>query len=173
MTRTGRALLAVAAAGVPAALVWWAFARPSRWLVTDDGLVLTEGNATGAFQVVAVFTIVGIVLGIVSGVAVQRTTRPARWETVVGLAAAATAAALLCWRVGVWLGPPPLGDAAGLQTGDEVPAPFAVDAVVPFLVWPLVAVLSYTLALYLSSDGAPDREADETDEDEVSARSAP
>ncbi|WP_078700753.1 hypothetical protein [Aeromicrobium choanae] len=170
MNRTSRVLLAVVAGGIPAALVWWAFAEPSRWLATERGLVLTEGNATGDFQVVAVFVIVGIVFGVLTGVAVHRLTRPGRWETVVGLAAASSAASLVCWRLGIWLGPPPPEDVKGLEVGDEVSAQFGVDGIVPFLVWPLVAVLSYTLALYLSSDGEEDREEYP---DEVSERSEP
>ncbi|MFO6453966.1 MULTISPECIES: hypothetical protein [unclassified Aeromicrobium] len=167
MTRTTKVLLAVVASGIPAAFAWWAFARPSQWLATERGLVLTEGNAAGTFQVVAVFTILGIVLGIVSGVAVHRVTRAARWEIVLGLTAASTAAALLCWRLGIWLGPGPLEEVTGLKAGEQVSAPLAVDALVPFLVWPLVSVLSYTLSLYLSTDGAEDDE----EIDEVSARS--
>ncbi|MET0468269.1 MAG: hypothetical protein ABWZ87_05980 [Aeromicrobium sp.] len=170
MNRTSRMLLAVVAGGIPAALVWWAFGRPSRWLATERGLVLTEVNATGSFQVVAVFVIVGIVFGVLAGVAVHRLTRPGRWETVVGLAAAASAAALVCWRLGIWLGPPPPEEVTGLKAGDEVSAQFAVDGIVPFLVWPLVAVLSYTIAYYLSTDGVQERD---DAADEVSERSEP
>ncbi|WP_286928218.1 MULTISPECIES: hypothetical protein [Aeromicrobium] len=170
MTRTSRVLLAVVAAGIPAAVAWWAFGRPSQWLATERGLVLTEVNATGSFQVVAMFVVVGIVFGVLAGVATHRLTRPGRWETVLGLAAASGAASLVCWRLGIWLGPPPPESVKGLEVGDEVSAQFAVDGIVPFLVWPLVAVLSYTLALYLSSDGEDD---DEELADEVSERSEP
>jgi hypothetical protein len=163
MTRAAWALLATAASGIPAAFVWWALARPSQWLATERGLVLTEGNATGRFQVVAMFTLVGLVLGLVAGVLVQLATRPSHWRTVVGLAAAALAAALICWRLGVWLGPPPPQEATGLDVGDTVAAPLAVDTVVPFLVWPLIALLGYTLALYLGSDGV-DEPADDVSE---------
>ncbi|GEO87801.1 hypothetical protein AFL01nite_01280 [Aeromicrobium flavum] len=172
MTRTAWAFLATAASGVPAAFVWWAFARPSQWLATESGLVLTEGNAQGRFQVVAVFTLVGLALGLVAGALVQRATRPSRWSTVVGLVAATVAASLVCWRLGVWLGPPAPQEATGLEVGDTVPAMLAVDAVVPFLVWPLTAVLGYTLALYLGSDGVDERdEADAASTDELSERS--
>lgn len=173
MSRSTRALLAVVAAGVPAAFAWWAFGRPAQWLVTERGLILTEDQATGRFQVVAVFTIVGAVVGLLSGVLVHRLTRPARWQVVVGLAAAATASALLCWRLGIWLGPPPPQDVEGAEVLELVPSQFAVDTVVPFLVWPLAAVLAYTLSLYLSTDGV-DEDWDDTDETpsvDVSARS--
>ncbi|MTB87459.1 hypothetical protein H9L21_06115 [Aeromicrobium senzhongii] len=170
MNRVSWSLLGVMASGVPAAFVWWGLGRPSQWLATERGLVLTEENATGRFQVVAVFTLVGVVLGLVAGVLVQRITRSAQWQTVVGLAGAASAASLVCWRLGVWLGPQPVRDATGLEVGDVVRDQFAVDTIVPFLLWPLAAVLGYTITLYLSSDGV-----DEDDEQsaEVSERSAP
>ncbi len=159
MNRVTRTLLVVVASGVPAALVWLAFARPSQWLATERGLVLTEAAATGQFQVLAVFTLVGVVVGLAAGTLVHRLTRPASWHTIVALTAATSAAALVCWRLGVWWGPAPIQQASGLEVGDAVSAPLAVDSVVPFLVWPLAAVLAYTLSLYLSNDGA-DREAE-------------
>ncbi len=171
MTRTSRVLLTVAASGIPAAFVWLWLGSPSEWLATERGLVLTESAATGRFQVVAVFTIIGVVLGVVAGVVVHRTTRPARWQVVVGLAAASSAAALVCWRLGVQLGPAPPQEATGLEVLETVPSQFAVDAITPFLLWPLAAVLSYTLSLYLSSEGAD--EDDELDDEPLSARSQP
>lgn len=159
MSRVTRVLLAVAASGAPAALVWLALAQPAQWVATERGLVLTESAATGQFQVVAVFTLIGVALGLAAGTLVHRLTRPARWQIVVALAAASSVAALLCWGLGVWLGPEPVQQASGLEVLDSVSAPLAVDAVVPFLVWPLAAVLAYTLSLYLSSDGV-DREAE-------------
>ena len=53
--------------------------------------------------------------------------------------------------------------------GDVVRDQFAVDTIVPFLLWPLAAVLGYTITLYLSSDGVDDDEPLA----EVSERSAP
>lgn len=173
MNRTALALLAVVFAGVPAAFAWWAFGRPAEWLMTERGLLLTEGQATGQFQVVAVFSIVGVVVGLVSGFLVHRLARPARWQALVGLAGASTAAALVCWRLGIRLGPPPPQDVTGAEVLELVPSQFAVDTIVPFLVWPLAAVLAYTLSLYLSTDGV-DEEWDEADEgaaDDLSVRS--
>lgn len=164
MNRTALALLAVVVAGVPAAFAWWAFGRPAGWLMTERGLLLTESQATGQFQVVAVFTIVGIVVALVSGFLVHRLTRPARWQAVVGLTGASVASALVCWRLGIWLGPPPPQDVTGAEVLELVPSQFAVDTIVPFLVWPLAAVLAYTLSLYLSTDGV-DEEWDGSQED--------
>lgn len=169
MSRTARVLLVVAASGIPAAFVWLWLGQPSEWLATERGLVLTESAAVGQFQVVAVFTAIGAVLGLVSGVLMHRLTGPGRWQDLVGLAAASSAAALLCWRLGVLLGPEPPADAKDLEVLQTVPSQFAVDAIAPFLVWPLAAVLAYTLAMYLSTDGA-DEEPDEAD---LSARSLP
>lgn len=174
MTRASRVLLAVAASGIPAAFVWLWIGEPSEWIATDRGLVLTESAATGRFQVVAMFALIGVVLGVVAGIVVHRTARPARWEVPLGLAAAASAAALLCWRLGVLLGPEAPEQVKGLELGDTVQSPFAVDALTPFLLWPLAAVLAYTLSLYLSSEGVDEDEADDAVEDEsLSDRSQP
>lgn len=162
MTRRAWVLPAVAAAGIPAAAVWLWLGEPAQWLGTERGLVLTESAARGQFQVVAVFTLIGMVVGVVSGPLVHRLTRPGRWQDLLALAAAAGAASLVCWRLGVALGPDSPRDATGVEVLQTVPASFAVDALAPFLVWPLSAVLSYTLAMYLSHDGA-DRE-DEHDQ---------
>jgi len=171
VTRSTRALLAVVASGVPAALVWLWLGEPAEWLATERGLVLTEGAARGQFQVVGVFCLIGVVLGIVTGMVVHRLTRPGRWHDVLGLAAASAAASLVCWQLGVLLGPNPPAEATGLEVLDTVPAQFAVDALAPFLLWPLASVLAYTLSLYLSDDGA-DEDEDLRTED-VSARSLP
>lgn len=171
MTRIATVLLAVAASGVPAGLVWLWLGEPSEWLATERGLVLTESAAGGQFQVVAVFALIGIVLGVVAGALTHRLTRPGRWQHVVGLTAAASAAALLCWRVGVMLGPNPPAEAKDVEVLQTVPSQFAVDALAPFLLWPLAAVLAYTLSMYLSTDGVD--EDDEPEPAEVSDRSTP
>ena len=168
MTRLATVLVAVAASGIPAGFVWLWLGEPSQWVATERGLVLTESAASGQFQVVAVFSIIGIVLGVVCGVATHRLTRPGRWQHVVGLAAAAGAAALLCWRVGVLFGPNPPSEVKDVEALQSVPAQFAVDALAPFLLWPLAAVLAYTLSMYLSTDGADE---DEPEAPELSDRS--
>lgn len=176
VNRTVRVLLAVAASGIPAAFLWWALARPAQWMATDRGLILNEVNARGQFQVVAVFTVIGAVIGLVAGWLTHRLTRPATWRVALGVAAAASVASLVCWRLGVRLGPGAVEDASGLEAGDMVPAPLTVDSIPSFLVWPLAAVLTYTLSLYLSNDGV-DREAEEfadfADESDLSERSQP
>ncbi len=154
MNRVTRLFLGVVAAGVPAAFVWWWLGAPSQWEVTQNGLILTEERAGGQFQVVGVFSAIGLVVGLAAGVVVERLGRPGRWQTVVGLVAASSAAALVCWQLGMWLGPPDPSSVKGLQVGDLVPAQFVVDSIVPFLVWPFAAVLGYTLSLYLGPDGA-------------------
>jgi len=172
--RRAAVIAAIALSGLPAAVLWWWLAEPARWRATERGLVLTEQQATGAFQVVAMFTIIGAVLGLVAGVVTWWLTSPARWQTPVALGLAAAIAAVLCWRVGTWIGPGPVREAAGLDPGDTVEAPLAVDSVVPFLVWPLVAVLAYTVALYVSADHDADREPDEEPRTEqLSERSSP
>ena len=173
MNRVSRVMLAVVLSGLPAALVWGWLGRPAQWLATEGGLVLTEGEAPGQFQVVAMFTVVGVVVGLVTGVLVQRMLVPARWQIVLALAAASTAAALLCWQVGVLLGPAPPQEATGLEVLATVPSQFGVDALPAFLVWPLASVLAYTLAFYLSTDGVDDDAATDPVETEAVTERSP
>lgn len=151
-------LLGVAASGVPAALVWVWLGEPSRWVGSDRGLVMSEPNAVGQFQVVGVYTLIGLLVGVVAGLVVRVAGGPGRWQTIVALVCAVSAAALICWQLGIVLGPPDPSSVTGVENGEQVPAQFAMDSIPSFLVWPLTAVLGYTLAMYLSSDGAHDDE---------------
>lgn len=153
-------LLGVAASGFPAALVWVWLGEPSMWVGSDRGLVMTEPNAVGQFQVVGVYTLIGVVVGLVAGFVVQLLGRPGRWQTIVGLACAVSAAALICWQLGIVLGPPDPSGVTGVENGELVPAQFAMDSIPSFLVWPLAAILTFTLAMYLGSDGVHEHDED-------------
>ena len=169
MGRLTTLLLCFAAAGVPAAFVWAWLAEPAQWVVSDGKLFLTEANAGGQFDVLVIFTIIGFVLALVFGILTERLARPNRWQTVFALALAAVAAAIICWQLGIVLGPPAPGETPGLKSGDLVAAQLKVDALAPFLAWPLGAVLGYTLSFYLGSDGL---HADDEDEVPVDGPSA-
>lgn len=153
-------LLALVATGIPAAVVWNLLAEPSLWRATAEGLVLTEENAGGTFQVVAVFTLIGAAVGVVWGVVIDRWGGPGHWTTVLAISLAALASALVCWQVGIVIGPSAPEKVAGLQPGDTVPMKLAVDTVVPFVVWPLSALLGYLVSFYFSADGEDDDDDD-------------
>ncbi len=153
-------LIALAAAGVPAAFLWAWLAEPAKWVVSGNQLYLTESNANGQFNVVAVFVLIGVLVSFVFGVLIERLARPHRWPTAVSVALMAVVAALICWQLGMLLGPPAPGSVSGLQSGDKVEAQLVVDAVSAFLAWPLGAVLGFTLSFYLGSDGLAEASAE-------------
>ncbi|HPU12730.1 MAG TPA: hypothetical protein PLQ19_02950 [Aeromicrobium sp.] len=169
MSRLTSLLLCFAAAGVPAAVVWAWLAEPSLWVVSDGKLFLTEANAGGQFEVVVAFAAIGVVLSFVFGIITERLARPNQWQTVLALALVALAAAFICWQLGILLGPPAPSEVPGLESGDKVPAQLKVDAVAPFLAWPLGAVLGYTLSFYLGSDGLASDDQEPISADEISA----
>ena len=64
-------------------------------------------------------------------------------------AAAAGAAAVIAWQVGVVLGPSDPRETAHPALGDRLPSPLDIDAVAPFIVWPMFALLGLLLAAWL------------------------
>jgi hypothetical protein len=51
--------------------------------------------------------------------------------------------------VGVALGPPHPSDVVNPSLGDRLPAPLEIDAVAPFLVWPMFVLLGLLVASWL------------------------
>lgn len=144
--------------GVLGGLLWLWLADPSEWEVTAQGIVLTEEAARGQFAVVVTFVCVGAALSFGWGWAAGRALRELGWVLVPVFAAVAGVAAVLAWRVGVALGPPHPRDVPDPSLGDRLPAPLAIDAVAPFLVWPMLALLGLLVSAWL------DRSEDESSE---------
>ncbi len=146
------------ALGVLGGLLWLWLADPSEWQVTAQGIVLTEEAARGQFAVVVTFVGVGAALSFGWGWAAGHALRELGWVLVPVFGAVAGAAAVLAWRMGVALGPPHPRDAPDPSLGDRLPAPLAIDAVAPFLVWPMLALLGLLVSAWL------DRSEDEPSE---------
>lgn len=126
--------------GVVSGLVWWQLAEPSLWEVRDFGIVMTEEGSRGQFGVIAMFVLVGAIASLVWGFAVCLIGRRSGWELVVAVLLGSTLAAVIAWQVGIWAGPPSPGSVPGLSVGDTVPDQLGVDALAPFIVWPIAAM---------------------------------
>jgi hypothetical protein len=142
--------------GVAAGLMWLWLAEPAEWQVTERGIVLTEDAARGQFAVVVLFVGLGAGLCFAWGWAAGHALREAGWVLVPLFAGVAGAAALIAWRVGVALGPTHPQDVADPSLGDRLPSPLEIDAVAPFLVWPMFALLGLLVAAWLDRSDADD-----------------
>ena len=135
--------------GAAGGLLWLWLAEPAEWEVTAQGIVLTEEAARGQFAVVVMFVGLGAVLCFVWGWAAGRALREVGWMLVPVFAGVAGVAAVITWQVGVALGPTHPRDVVDPSLGDRLPAPLEIDAVAPFLVWPMFALLGLLMAAWL------------------------
>lgn len=135
--------------GVVAGLVWVWLANPAQWEVRDTGIVLTEAAARGQFSVIVVFVVIGAVVSTACGGLIGRVLPDVGWLVTPLVVVLTSVAAVVAWRVGVELGPPPPESVTGVSVGDRIPAELAVDGIAAFVVWPifgLVGVIGATWA---------------------------
>lgn len=138
--------------GFPAALAWLLWGEPAQWLMTERGLVMTESLAVGQFDVVAKFTIIGVIVGFVIGAAVSFRGSQYGWQMVPVAIAGSLIAAAMCWLAARYFGPQDPHDVGEVPLGELVPTQFTVDAWPAFLAWPLAAVFVVTIVIYMSDD---------------------
>src|SRR5690606_17744837 len=131
--------------GLPAGLVWLLWAEPAQWLMTERGLVMTESLAVGQFDVVAKFTIIGVVVGFMIGATVSTLARSHGWWRVQIVMFSSLLAAALSGLVVRLFGPQDEHGVADIPLGELVPTQFPVDAWPAFLAWPLAAVFVVTI----------------------------
>lgn len=135
--------------GIVAGLAWVQLAHPAEWEARDGGLVLTEAAARGQFSVIVVFVLIGALVSLLWGWGATWALPDLGWLAIPVVVALTVLAAVIAWRIGVELGPPPPGSVANVSVGDRLPAQLSIDGVAPFLVWPifgLVGVIGATWA---------------------------
>ncbi len=151
-------LLLLLVLGAVGGVAWWWLADPAEWEVTERGIILTEDAVRGQFEVVVVFIGIGAVLCFGWAWAAGRSLRDVGWPLVPLFAVAASSAAVIAWQVGAALGPVDPRDVANPQLGDRLPAPLDVDAVAPFVMWPIFALAGLLFQAWL------DHRRDDADE---------
>ena len=147
--------LAMLLLGIVSGLAWILLASPAQWEVREGGIVLTEAASRGQFSVIVVFVLIGIIVSLLWGWTATWLLADLGWLVIPLVVVLTSLAAVIAWRVGVELGPPPPGSVAGLSVGDRVPAQLVVDGLAPFVVWPvfgLVGVVGATWAGARSRD---------------------
>jgi hypothetical protein len=143
--------LTVLLLGIVAGLVWVQLASPAEWEVRDGGIVLTEAASRGQFSVIVVFVAIGVALSIVAGWGATWALPALGWLVIPVVVLLTTLAALIAWRVGVELGPPPPTSVTDVAVGDRVPAQLFVDGVAPFLAWPIFGLVGVIGATWTGS----------------------
>lgn len=144
--------------GAAAGVVWWLVVKPPAYeLNSNGGATTTERGLSQFIAADAWFCIIGLMVGLLIGIAAWRWLRTLGWSVVLVVLVCATAAALMCWLVGYRLGP---GDfearLAAAQPGQLVPIPLTLRARASLLTWPFFAIIPVLLG---SSLGRDDEEA--------------
>jgi hypothetical protein len=151
-------LLAFAAAslglGATAGVLWWLVVNPPAYeLNSNGGAATSERGLTEFISGDAWFCAIGLVVGLLIGLAAWRWLRGIGWTVVLVVLVCALAAALTCWLVGYRLGP---GDfsarLAAAQPGQLVSIPLTLRAHASLLTWPFFAVIPVLLGSSLGRD---------------------
>lgn len=141
--------------GILSGLAWLWIAKPAEWEAREGGIVLTEAAARGQFSVIVVFVIIGLVVSLVGGWLLVQTVPDLGWWAAPLIMVLTALAALIAWRVGVQLGPPPPDTVTGAAVGDRIPAELAIDSIAPFLVWPIFGLAGVMAATWASGRSRP------------------
>ena len=140
--------------GAAAGVLWWLVVDPPTYeLNSNGGATTSERGLTEFISGDAWFCVIGLVAGLLIGIAAWSWLRDLGWTVVVVALVAATGAALTCWLVGYRLGP---GDfsarLAAAQPGELVPIPLTLRAGASLLTWPFFAVIPVLLGSSLGRD---------------------
>jgi hypothetical protein len=142
------------ALGAAAGVLWWLLVKPPAYEVNSNGGATTSERGLAEFIAAdAWFCAIGLVVGLLIGLAAWRWLRTLGWTIVLVVLLCATASALTCWLVGYRLGP---GDfsarLAAAQPGELVPIPLTLQARASLLAWPFFAIIPVLLGSSLGRD---------------------
>jgi hypothetical protein len=140
--------------GAAAGVLWWLVVNPPAYeLNSNGGASTSERGLTEFISGDAWFCAIGLVVGLLIGLAAWRWLRSIGWTVVLVVLVCAVAAALTCWLVGYRLGP---GDfstrLAAAQPGQLVPIPLTLRARASLLTWPFFAIIPVLLGSSLGRD---------------------
>jgi hypothetical protein len=143
----------VTAFGVPVGVLWLLITPRVEATVVDGGLSLTETAAETFVAADGWFAIITALAGIASGALIAFRGRPGGPAAAIALAAGGALAALVAWRVGVFLGraPAALDQAASAVAGETVRLPLRLRAYGVLLVWAISAVATFFAGVLAAS----------------------
>jgi hypothetical protein len=142
------------ALGAAAGVVWWLVVKPPAYELNSNGGATTSERGLSEFIAGdAWFCAIGLVVGLLIGLAAWRWLRTVGWSLVLVVLVCAVASALTCWLVGYRLGP---GDfsarLAAAQPGQLVAIPLTLRARASLLTWPFFAIIPVLLGSSLGRD---------------------
>ncbi len=140
--------------GAGSGVVWWAVVRLPAYSVAANGRAgISERGLTEFFAGDAWFCLIGLLVGLFTGILGWRLFHAVGWPVAAGVVVLAVAAGLLCWLVGYSLGPGPfVPRLAAAAPGALVPIELTLRAPVALLVWPFAAIVPVLLASSLGRD---------------------
>lgn len=142
--RDGAAItLVVGVSGVLLALLWAWLAPRVQYVSNGEAVFLKNTESEARIGADATFFLLAAGFGVLSAGAVFLWRRRGGVPQVVGLAVGSAFAALLGWRLGLWLGPSSDLVAVARRVGKGVPfdAPLELMAHGTLLAWPMAAVI--------------------------------
>jgi hypothetical protein len=142
------------ALGAAAGVVWWLVVKPPAYELNSNGGATTSERGLSEFIAGdAWFCAIGLVVGLLIGLAAWRWLRTVGWSVVLVVLVCAVASALTCWLVGYRLCP---GDfsarLAAAQPGQLVSIPLTLRARASLLTWPFFAIIPVLLGSSLGRD---------------------
>ncbi|MCX4777781.1 hypothetical protein [Streptomyces sp. NBC_01264] len=159
--RDGAAIaLVIGVAGVLLGLLWVWLAPRVQYVSNGEAVFLRDTESEARIGADGTFLLLSVGFGVLSALAVFLWRRSGGAAQVVGLAVGSVFAALVGWRVGLWLGPSSDLVAAARKAGKGVPfdAPLELLAHGALLGWPMAAVVVHLAltALWGTRDPAPE-----------------
>ncbi len=148
--------LLFAVIGALAGLVWnWAVDLPAYVVSTDGtmGATTSERGLASFFGTDAWFTMLGVLFGLMAGLAAWRLFQRLGWPVVMVAMGAALLAGLSCWGIGSLLGPHDFEERLqAASPGQAVPIDFALRSYAALCVWPLFATIPILVASIMARD---------------------
>jgi hypothetical protein len=140
--------------GAAAGVVWWLVVQPPAYeLNSNGGATTSERGLTQFIAADAWFCAIGLVVGLLIGLAAWRWLLPVGWPVVLMVLGCTVASALTCWLVGYHLGPGEFSARlAAAQPGELVPIPLTLRARASLLTWPFFAIIPVLLGSSLGRD---------------------
>ena len=140
--------------GAAAGVVWWLVVQPPAYeLNSNGGATTSERGLTQFIAGDAWFCAIGLVVGLLIGLAAWRWLLSVGWPVVLVVLGCAVASALTCWLVGYHLGPGEFSARlAAAQPGELVPIPLTLRARASLLTWPFFAIIPVLLGSSLGRD---------------------
>lgn len=136
-------VVAMAVCGVLLGLLWMWLAPRVPLVADNDAVYLKDTEGEQAIGVDGTFTLLALAFGAVSGAVVFLLRRRGGIPLVVGLTAGGLLAAVIGWRLGIFLGPETdvIAHAKSVGKGVAFDAPLELNAKGALLAWPVAALL--------------------------------